>query len=76
MEVFRGECNFSQSSGVRRKGKSSTWGARIFIAIALLYYDICCRDMLKDELRKLLWLSCKELSVYANLEPMIICKLN
>ena len=24
MAVFRGECNFSQSSGVRRKGKSST----------------------------------------------------
>ena len=24
MEMFRGECNFSQSSGVRRKGKSST----------------------------------------------------
>ena len=24
MEVFKGECNFSQSSGVRRKGKSST----------------------------------------------------
>ena len=32
--------------------------------------------MLKDELRKLPWLSCKELSVYANIEPMIICKLN
>ena len=26
MEVFRGECNFSQSSGIRRKGKSSTGG--------------------------------------------------
>ena len=28
MEVFRGECNFRQSSGVRRKGKSSTGGHR------------------------------------------------
>ena len=26
MEVFRGECNFSQSSWVKRKGKSSTGG--------------------------------------------------
>ena len=26
MEVFRGESNFSQSSGVRRKDKSSTEG--------------------------------------------------
>ena len=26
MEVFRGECNFSQSSWVKRKGKSSTRG--------------------------------------------------
>ena len=26
MEVFRGECNFSQSSWVKRKGKSSTQG--------------------------------------------------
>ena len=34
MEVFRGECNFSQSSGVRRKGKSSTGGVRILNAIA------------------------------------------
>ena len=35
MEVFRGECNFSQSSRVRRKGKSSTGGGgvRIFNAI-------------------------------------------
>ena len=24
MEVFRGECNFRQSSGIRRKSKSST----------------------------------------------------
>ena len=36
MEVFRGECNFSQSSVVRRKGKSSNgeWGRRIFNATA------------------------------------------
>ena len=26
MEVFRGECNFRQSSGIRRKSKSSTGG--------------------------------------------------
>ena len=26
MEVFRGECNFSQSSWVKRKGRSSTGG--------------------------------------------------
>ena len=26
MEVFRGECNFSQSSGIRRKSKSSRGG--------------------------------------------------
>ena len=26
MEVFRGECNFCQSSGIRRKSKSSTGG--------------------------------------------------
>ena len=31
MEVFRGECNFSQSSVVRRKGKSSNGeGGQIF----------------------------------------------
>ena len=34
-EVFRGECNFRQSSGVRRKGKSSTGGAPILNVIAL-----------------------------------------
>ena len=28
MEVFRGECNFRQSSGIRRKSKSSTGGGR------------------------------------------------
>ena len=26
LEVFRGECNFSQSSGIRRKSKSSAGG--------------------------------------------------
>ena len=26
MEVFRGECNFCKSSGIRRKSKSSTGG--------------------------------------------------
>ena len=35
MEVFRGECNFSQSSVVRRKGKSSNGeGGQIFNATA------------------------------------------
>ena len=34
MAVFTGECNFSQSSGVRRKGESSTGGVRILNAIA------------------------------------------
>ena len=31
---LQGECNFSQSSVVRRKGKSSTGGVRIFNAMA------------------------------------------
>ena len=31
MEVFRGECNFSQSSWVKRKGKSSTGGGGVRI---------------------------------------------
>ena len=34
LEVFRGDCNLSQSSGVRRKGKSSTRGIRILNVIA------------------------------------------
>ena len=42
MEVFRGECNFSQSSGVRRKGKSSTGGggAQILNEIAHLLIHV------------------------------------
>ena len=38
MEVFRGECNFSQSSGVRRKGKSSTGGGGVRILNAIAHY--------------------------------------
>ena len=40
MEVFRGECKFSQSSGVRRKGKSSNGGGT----------DIKCNSPLLDQI--------------------------
>ena len=47
MEVFRGECNFRQSSGIRRKSKSSTggWGGvPILNAIAhllMIQINVC-----------------------------------
>ena len=43
MEVFRGECNFSQSSGVRRKGKFSTGRFRILNAIAQSIFSFIIR---------------------------------
>ena len=37
MEVFRGECNFCKSSGIRRKSKSSTGGGGVPILNAIAH---------------------------------------